>query len=461
MSLKAGHLILIAGTMLAASVTAWHQDEKQRRKAKSEREHDAQQQDSIEHALREIDALCDTIDMLRASLEENQQQHVASDVAAYVQSTADLHQQRAHFKDRFQQQQRAFREASKRWKKQPLTYQGGHFQELDVAALHDTARHLAHSGEALLRLAHERDETVQLHQEKKDAPEAAQLARARMQARLDELEQLPHNIFAPGRYAALMQRAADVERQIEQQAYAAAYEAAIQVIDHARDTHQQVHSALQAWEQRRAAAQRAYTQLQHAVRAADHDFLMHWAPQQWEKIQRDTETVGQQLAAQDRPTASETSVAPLLDHIEQIQQEISDADIAAQQRYEADIQRKALVSQLITVLEELGFAVDAELRDAQNPTGEVVIAADRASGQEVQMTVDLTHQIQLAMDDGVKGADCVREVRQIMEKLQETGVALTIDDWGEIPPERLDAEERKSSPLEQRQSNQRADSGHV
>jgi hypothetical protein len=465
MSLKAGHLILVAGTMLAASVAAWHQNEQQRRKTKGEQDRDTQRNNMIEHTLDEVDSLCQDIDMLRSALQAaSHDQHLGVEVTAYAQKYAVLKEQLKDFRDRLQQQQQAFQAATRKWEKEPLTYQNGHFDSLDVESLHDAARHLVQSGETLRqRLAEHREAAWLQKQEQENTQKAVQTARERLQARLAELDQLPHTTLAPGSYAAVIRQIAEIDRQIAQQSHSAAYESTLQTIDQVHEIHQRVQTTLIRWQEQHIAAQRAYRKLQYELRAVDQEFLAHWAAPQWQNIQQDVSVLGQHLTTLTQPTTDEASFKIFLSRIEQVQHDLAATDVAAQQQYEIDVQRKALVTQLVEVLEELDFSVDAELEDAQNPRSEVIIKADRSSGQEVQMVVDMTHHIELKMDDGIKGADCVQDVRQIIAKLRETGVELNIDDWGDISPERLEGMESKEAPRssEMTKSNQQTSAGQM
>lgn len=202
-----------------------------------------------------------------------------------------------------------------------------------------------------------------------------------------------------------------------------------------REEEERRREALERAKKARNEAEQAVSEVKAAYESVDRDFVSKWTSGKMDEIPEKIKQLEVQLARKDFSEVP-SAARKIQDEIESIKRE-------ADETYAKEKKRETIVDGILDALEDMDFAVGANLADEKNPLDSVIISANHPSGQEVQMEVDLnTEHIQMNLDDDETtgsrvGADCVATVSEIISRLEEKGIEMEMTDWGYADPERV------------------------
>ena len=326
--------------------------------------------------------------------------------------------------------QEEFNVATASWRTNKEYYQSGHFKKVDFSSVQRQAEGLLRESQRIVTLAKARQKEERIRQEMERQRAEAQAALIQAQAAYKQFSALPHAAFVPNVASQLERQLTEARRQISQGNWKLATLTAQQARQQGEEQISQVQAAFTTWQGRYEAARSAVEAAQQAMKALDQAFVQTWARQELEVAQAKLRKVARALAAASQPTAQTTIYDQMVEQSRAVQNKIEEAQSKANERYADEMRHKTIVKSMIGVLKGMHFNVGAQFADKSNRLSDVLISAMHPSGQEVRMQIDRTRTINMNLEDGVKGADCVADVYRLIEGLLAAGVELEMSDWG-------------------------------
>jgi hypothetical protein len=355
----------------------------------------------------------------RASIDDAQRQ-IKNAIAAGAQRYASSELQRAA--ELLDEAQSAFRRGD---------YGRGDF---DIAVIH--ARTAAEEARKVQRITAARieEERMRREMERKQAEAESTIVAANGIAA--HIAELPHDKFAPGSLDEIKRTLQRAKRQLDESDFDSAKSTAERAMRELNELEEKVKRAFSDWQRRKQKAEHALQEAVEAFGSIDQDFTQKWArgmldelPEQLRELERAIESE----KFDDVPDAAESL-------IRQIKTAVETAD----ENYAKEQKRKVIVRGIRDALGDMGFRAGATLADKDDVTGSVIISANHPSQRKIKMDVDLdTQHIQMNLDDDETtgthiGADCVADVREIIERLAKQGINMEMTDWGYADPKRVE-----------------------
>lgn len=406
------------------------------RRARESHDRDEKRQQARHQALRGVLEILQFADDLVNSMRVQVVDHyAAAELAEWEAARQNVLQELEDAQATLAGAEEQFAAASAAWRNNPESYQEGHFRQCDFSKARRLAEGVLQQGRQMIRVAEGRREEEGLREEldQKLAQAEGGLVQARVaRAQFDGLEELAATLVDE-----LDQQLANATQQVQEGDLDGAIRTACQVQQQANAQIGAVQAAFTAWQSRYDAAQAAVEEFRQRLQALDHEFMQEWAPGEVGKLQAQLRSIEETLAHVQIPSSDGTVTDQIMAQVNQLQTAIEAVQVQADEQYANELRRETIVDALIDVLGDMRFNVGAQLADGTNPLSDVLISAGHPSGREIEMRVDHNHQINMNLDDGVKGANCVEDVHRLIEGLQSAGIQLEMTDWGSANPERV------------------------
>jgi hypothetical protein len=173
-----------------------------------------------------------------------------------------------------------------------------------------------------------------------------------------------------------------------------------------------------------------------SLASLDRNLLIEWTPEQLLAIEQELQTLERSIG---EAATSEAACEPdeTMGRIAALESKILTLRTTADERYAKEQSRKTVVAALMKSLASLRYTTGARLVDESRPLSKVAIDARHPTGRTLSMRVDIEGRIELQMADGIKGADCVAEAKDLMKELSAKGVEMTMTDWGTATAKRV------------------------
>jgi hypothetical protein len=408
------------------------------RRAAEDQKRDGKREQSIQQTSREIRGI---VQQTQSALEVARKgvvaKYAASELTAWKRQCESAQQEFDQMQAAFNRAQQNFRQATESWKSNNEQYRGGHFDGVDFRNARRALDAVIQEGKRLQDIAETRreEERIQREMERQQAEAQAALLQARTMCR--QLEDLPHAALAPGAMEEVHRQIERVNRSIQQQDYPSATQTARQTNQYGMERIREVQEAYQNWQSRYEAARVALEEAQQAMASFDRDFVQTWAQGHLDTPDAQAREITQAFSQAQHPTHDTAPYDHIIQRSRDIQAAITGACTIASERYAEEKRRETIVDAILDVLEGMNFNVGATLSDESDRLSEVMISAGHPSGQEVSMRVDVHRTVHMDMEDGVKGANCVADVYNLIEGLQDAGIELEMTDWGYADPDRV------------------------
>ena len=364
--------------------------------------------------------------------------YAATELRAWEQTLLGVQAGVEQTRTALQQAEQRFNAASTAWRRNPEVYQSDHFTHVNFAGAEQQLAALTREAQRLTSLAETRREEERLRRELEQQQAEAQAALLQAQAALKHVAALPHASLAPGALPRIEHLLGHAIQQRDRGELLAATATARQAHQQSERCAQEVQTALAAWQTRVDATRKSVAELHQTLEAQDQTFLQTWVPGQLAHLIAEAQVVAQTLERNATPTRDDAPYEQLQAQCLTLHAALEATQHSAAERHAQAIRRRTIRNEVVAVLENMGFSgIDARLADPNDLLSADLIAASRASGQALSLQVMTSGQIQLLMDDGVKGANCVADVEQMIEALAAAGVKLEMTDWGHADPDRV------------------------
>ena len=108
-----------------------------------------------------------------------------------------------------------------------------------------------------------------------------------------------------------------------------------------------------------------------------------------------------------------------------------------------DLERQHVAKSILLSLEQMGFSVEVDLSDPEDPASDVILVAGKPSGKCVAACIDLAGGIQ-ADFSGYESPECLEDAREFEERVAATsGLVLRAGEPVMRPPQRLGGAARR------------------
>lgn len=337
----------------------------------------------------------------------------------------------------FTRAQQQFNSAAAAWRSNNEYYQGGHFDRLEFAEAQQRAEAAVQHSQQIVSIAEARREEERIQREFERRQAEAQAALIQAQAARSQFAALPHAKLAPGAADVIDRQIAQAILQIQQGDFEAASQTARQARERCETQAREVQAAFATWQTRFEAARSAVEDTRQAIIAVDQVFVQTWTHGSLDAPQAQMQAMAQALAGAREPTLDSATYDQIVAQSRAVQAALEVAQTQANEQYADEMRRQTIVDAILDVLDGMQFNVGAQLADESNALGDVLVSAGHPSGQEISMRVDINRKINMNLEDGVKGADCVADVYNIIKGLQDAGIDLEMTDWGTADPDRV------------------------
>ncbi|NJN67973.1 MAG: hypothetical protein HC884_15325 [Chloroflexaceae bacterium] len=436
---KSGWIIVAGGSAIVSLVIAWRSHQEQQRKVRAAQSLDMQRERDVSRAAASVSALLHEIEAQCKQIHhEHATAYAAEDLRTWEQQIEGVRTDFARLMDKLDQARQQF-QATSESTQQTGQYDGGFFDSIDFGILRHRLSTLQDEGIRIISTINVRQEAERLNQElteqRRQAAES-QIALLEFQGALQVLASLPHTVFAPGSYASLEQRATRIIAEIERGAFQDAIILAHTLQQEGIRQTDAVRASFAKWQQHHDQAAEAMRITRENLISADQTLLEHYAPKQYAEIQQQIEALEHSFEAIQSPTHDLTLYETLIAQSVVIRETIVQLQTTAVEDDAKAKQRREVVREVVRALEGMNFNVGVRLADKNDPFSDFLVAAGRPSGQEWSLRVDYEQHIHMETEDGTHGADCVKDVKDLQQRLEGVGVHLNMTDWGRANPNR-------------------------
>lgn len=315
------------------------------------------------------------------------------------------------------------------------SFRRGDFDAGDLARAMTEAQAAAQEAQKVERImaARREEERLRREMEQQQAEAAAALAAAKQMS--EYMHGTPHARFAPGAYPAAVAPIAEAGKRFEAGDFKGARAAAEQASSALSQLEESVRQRYAAWRARRAAAEAALAGIREVYDSLDRDFTQRWTKARLDAVEVEIARLEAALANEDFDVIPPAAPG-IIERIDGIRGEADEA-------YARSKRRERIVNGITQALYDMGYEVGAYLEDENDPTGNAIVSANHPSGKRVAMDVGLdSDDVHLDLDDDPTtgshvGADCVADVHDLIERLQDQGINFEMTDWGYADPARV------------------------
>lgn len=408
------------------------------RRAREMQNRDQQRQRAAQRAESSVKS---TVQQMQRALEQARSgiitQYAASELREWERVCQGAQQEFNRVEAALRRAGQQFGAATAAWRSNQEYYNAGHFDQVDFTSARQRVEAALQEGRRIGEMASARREEERLRRELERQQAEARAAVVQAQAVRNQLNILPHAALAPSAADQIDRQIARANQQIQRQNFVAATQTARQARQQCQARVNEVQKAFAAWQTRFENARVSVEQAQQAMSALDREFIETWAQGALNGPQAQLRAIERALTRAQTPTLDATVYTRIERQSREVQTAIEAAQSKANENYANEMRRETIVDAIMDVLEDLDFNVGADLSDEGNRLSDVVITAGHPSGQEVAMRVDIDRQVNMNLEDGVKGADCVADVYNLIEGLQASGIELEMTDWGYADPDRI------------------------
>jgi len=409
------------------------------RHAREAHRRDETRQKGLQGAMQRAESVLQHAQDLMGSLQTAISQYAAKEYQDWQQlyNTAKRSSEQTGQKLELAQEQ--FAQATKAWQANDESYEGAVFDTVDFSGAMRASEAALQDARRIARLVEARRAEATLAQERDQKQSDAQIALLHAHELQSQLQELSQGLVLSDLLQTVGQEIIVAENLLMSGQFEQALQHAQQVELKETMRLRELETALLSWQEYYNTTRHIVEDVQQLAQALDQEFIRKWAAGKLDSPLADLINLEKSLTSAEQPTTQPQIFDELTARAGAIKTALLDAQAIAEERRGEEMSRREVVKALDKALSDMNFNVGLKLEDVNNPLSDVLIDARHGSGQEMKFSVDHTRQINMNLEDGVRGIDCVADVYQLIQSLEKEGVELQMTDWGHAKPDRVQA----------------------